>query len=215
MKRNWSYVIAARRLACAASVLSTWFSYTSALATTYTWTGSVGGDWNNVNNWDSNGVPVDTVVGGNLDLRNSTDRIVFDGAEGNEPVPTSNIPVFSGGDAFNGNNSNTPEIDLLFGSLSLTVAVWNGQGLIQRPTWDSSVGDGITNNGSATLTYNMQGNQINRDDDHVMAWTVNEDGELTITNPGATLDFSYNANRTVSFTVGGTLTFTNGILLEG
>jgi len=181
----------------------------------YRWTGAVDGNWNNVTNWSPNGIPVDTVAGGNLDLRNSTDRIVFDGSAGLVAVPTSNVPTFSGGNAFDGANSNTPELDMLFGSLSIDVAVWGGQGLVQRPTWDSSVGDGDIENGTATLTYNMLGNQIHRDNGGIMTWTVNVDGTLNISNPSDTLDFSYGDGRFVAFDVAGMITFSKSIQMDG
>ena len=183
----------------------------TANAATYTWTGAVNGDWTNASNWIG-GVPVDTVAGGNLDQINSTDRIIING-----PAPTTNIPTFSGGNAFSGANSNTPQVDVLGGTFTVSQAVWNNQGLVHRTgNWNSSVGDGNLGNGLAVYNFNMLGNQMSRDDNNDMSWIVEADGTLNISNPGSTLDFAYSSTRCVDFTLnGGSVNFSKAIQLDG
>lgn len=188
----------------------------TAQAVTYSWTGAVDGDWTKAGNWDANGVPVDTNPGGNLDLNGSTDRIVFNAHGAIAPVPTSSIPTL-GGNAFANTTQNTPELDVLNGTLSIPVAGWNNQGLIghRSSPWTMTVGDGNTANGLAVLNYNMAVNQINRDPDMVKSWTVHADGTLNVGNPGTSLDFAYSTTRTCVFTVAGTVTFSKAIQLDG
>jgi len=198
------------------SVLAGCFVVTNASATTYSWTGDVDGDWTKAGNWDSNGVPVDTGGGdGDLELNGSTSRIVFDASASSNPVPTNNIPIY-GGNAFANTTQDTPEMDLLFGTMSVPVAGW-GQGLVKHPSseWTTTVGDGDISNGLAVLNYNMTPNQIHRDPGGTMDFTVEADGELKISNPGNPLDFSYGDGRFARFFVGGKLTFTKAILLDG
>jgi len=202
------HLIARSIMTCAIScVISTQTS-----AATYTWTGAVDGDWTNAGNWDGNGVPVDTVAGGNLDQINSTDRIIISAT-----APTTNIPTFSGGDAFSGATSNTPQVDVLGGTFTVSQAVWNNQGLVHRTgNWSSSVGDGNLGNGFAVYNYNMLGNQMNRDDNNDMTWNILADGTLNITNPGSVLDFAYSSTRCVDFHLsGGSLIFSKAIQLDG
>jgi hypothetical protein len=188
------------------------FAARSANAAIYTWLGTSDSDWTNTANWDANGVPVDTVAGGNLDQINSTDRIIING-----PAPTVNVPTFSGGNAFSGATSNTPQVDLLGGAFTVSQAVWNNQGLVHRTgDWNSSVGDGNLGNGLAVYNFNMLGNQMSRDDNNDMTWTVEADGTLNITNPGSTLDFAYSSTRCVDFHLnGGSVTFSKAIGLDG
>ena len=185
-------------------------------AAVYTWTGALDGDWDKAANWDANGVPVDMDEGvSGLDQKNPDDQIIISGT-----APTVNVPTFSGGNAFGGGTSNTPEVDVLLGTLTVSVNTWGGQGLVHRGgNWNSSVGDGDTGNGIAELNYNLvggTGNGLNRDDNEVMAWTVNADGILNIDNQGATLKMAYSSTRTVGFNLpGGTLNFVKALDLGG
>ena len=190
---------------------------TSTQAAVYTWTGAAAdGDWTNTANWDANGVPVDTDAGvSGLDQQNPSDNIIISGT-----APTLNVPLFSGGAAFGGGTSNTPEVEVRLGTLTVSVNTWGGQGLVHRGgNWNSSVGDGDTGNGLAVLNYNVvqsAGNGLNRDDNNVMTWTVNADGTLNIDTLGTTLKMAYSSTRTVGFNLpGGTVNFTKALDLGG
>ncbi len=184
----------------------------------YTWTGAVDGDWENAANWDANGIPVDTDPGNadQLDQRTTDNDIIIQGT-----APTLNIPTFSGGDAFNNNNANTPQIQMQSGTMSVDVDTWRGQGVVHNPNslWSSSVGTS-GGNGSAVLYYNVisgpDGRGYNRDPDGPMKWTIYADGTLNISSPRDTFTMSFNSSRTVDFHLpGGTLHFVDSALNLG
>jgi hypothetical protein len=179
----------------------------SARAVLYSWTGAVDGDWNNVSNWDANGIPVDSNLGGNLELASSTDdRIEFNAVGSSNPIPTSSIPTLGG--AAGGTRAHvTPQFDLLHGSISFSAVGFANQGLVKHPShsWTNTVGDGNTANGSASLTYEGGFNDgIFRDDTGQMIWNVNADGTLVFDSGSATtLIIQRNTTRTPVFNLNG------------
>ena len=178
-------------------------------AATYTWTGAVSGDWNDAGNWDTNGVPVDTNPGtSTLELDVSVDRIVIDASGSANAVPT-NVPAFGGGWG-SAAPTYTPQVDLIYGTMMVPFA---GQG-VPGSGWTTTVGDGDLNNGTATLNYIMSLDMLNRHERNHMDFTVEVDGAMHISNPGSVLQFGHDGNDTVSFTVGGTLEFTNAVQLD-
>lgn len=167
MRTNWSSIISSLPKQVLPPLCALALIAAPTQAATYTWTGLASdGDWNNSGNWDVNGVPVDTDGGvAGLDQQNPSDNIIISGS-----APTVNVPLFSGGNAFGGGTSNTPEIQMLLGTMTVSVNTWGGQGLIHRGgAWSSSVGDGDTGNGLAVLNYNIvqsAGSGLNRDDNN-------------------------------------------------
>ena len=189
----------------------------SANATTYTWTGAAAdGDWTNAANWDVEGIPVDTFPGSTaLDLQTANDSIIISGT-----APTLNIPQFSGGNAFNNTNESTPQIAMLLGTMTVDVGTWGGQGQVHNGFRTSSVGDGDTGTGLAVLNYNViqgAGSGLNRDDNSLMAWTINADGTLNIDyTQGSTLRMANSSTRTIGFNLpGGTINIANALDLDG
>lgn len=189
----------------------------TAHAAVYTWTGAVDNDWTNAANWDANGVPVDTdITTSALDQQTQNDNIIISGSV----APSVNIPQFAGGNAFDRSKENTPEIQLLGGTMTVSAGTWNNQGQVHNGSWSSSVGDGDSGNGLAVLNYSIiqgAGSGLNRDDNSLMAWTVNADGTLNIDyTAGSTLRFAYSSTRTIGFNLpGGTVNIADALDLDG
>ena len=187
-------------IACAATALAVLGSSAKAA---YTWNGSISGDWSVPGNWNE-GVPVDTVAGGNLETP-STERLVFNVSSGNI-VPTSNIPAL-GGVPDNSNTNNTPEIDLLNGSLTFTAPGFSNQGLCgpRGGVWTTTVGDGILGNGTASLTLVGNFSQGLARDGQVFRFQVASDGTLTLdgNGSGGALWLSYDTGRRVEVLLDG------------
>ena len=205
-----------KRLLAAASVAGLILSSTLTHANVYTWTGDAGdGDWNNADNWDENGIPVDRAPDTPaLDLITTEDNIIIQGT-----APTDNIPTFSGGNAFNNTTESTPQIQMQLGTMSVDVETWRGQGLVHRGSWSSSVGS-PGGDESAVLNYNIiqaAGRGLNRDNESLMDWTVHANGTLNISSVDSTLQMAFSDRRTISFNLpGGTLNFVDSALeLEG
>ena len=177
----------------------------SAQAATYTWTGASDGDWTNAGNWDTNGVPVDTEPGGNLEL-DGLDRIVFDASGSANPLPTSNIPAL-GGNPFNNTAQSTPQLDVLFGDLTFSVPGFKGQGVVKDSDdpWINNIGDGNIANGTASLTYNGGFSEaLGRDPLGPFQFVIEADGTLTVNRGGAgALVLAYGSGREVEVTLNG------------
>jgi hypothetical protein len=179
----------------------------SARAVVYSWTGVTSGDWTNASNWDANGIPVDSLAGGNLELASLTDdRIEFNALGSSNPIPTSGIPTLGG--AAGGTRAHvTPQFDLLHGSILFSAYGHSNEGLVANTSqsWTNTVGDGNTANGSASLTYLGGFTQgIFRDDQGQMIWNVNADGTLVFDSGSATtLIIQRNASRTPVFNLNG------------
>ena len=205
-----------KKLLAAVSVAGLILSSTTAHAEAiYTWLGTVDDDWENADNWDDNGIPVDTFPDTPaLDLRTAEGNIIIQGA-----APTDNIPTFSGGNAFSNTNESTPQIQMRLGTMTVNVETWRGRGLVHRGPWSSSVGS-AGGNGLAVLNYNViQGTSqgLNRDNNSLMDWTVHANGTLNISTSASTLQMAYSSSRTIGFNLpGGTLNFVDSALeLEG
>lgn len=188
----------------------------TSLALTYTWTGGAAdGDWTNSANWDANGVPVDTdLTTPELDQKTADDNIIINGGA----APSVNVPEFSGGNAFDGNEK-TPEIQVLLGTMTVDAGTWSGQGQSKTGFWSSSVGDGDTGNGLAVLNYNViqsANNGLNRDNTDVMEWNVNADGTLNMAyTRNATLKMASDSSKTIGFNIAGTVVIDNALDLDG
>jgi len=185
---------------------TTW-SFTTASATdgVYRWTGAVDGDWENPANWDANGVPVDVNPGrSGLSFQTSEERIVIDAINFS---PTLNVPQL------NPNNNNgevTATVDVINGSASFSLnSSITGFNIIDQNI-STTVGDGDTGNGLASLTYSYGTNAFRRGGQFNMGITVNRDGSL-IFNSTSTL-LSYDANRNLHVTLaGGDVSFTGTV----
>lgn len=185
---------------------------TAHTQTTYTWTGAADGDWNNASNWNGSGVPVDVYPSTpGLSFANAGDKIVLGVAGAVSPLPTLNIPTLQGHFLY---DKQTPQIDLLYGTLSFTLdayqgAYWMRQGA--EPRTVATVGDGDIANGTATL--NVAGvRMINRDHGGTQNFTVNADGTLNLSST-QNLDFSYGTGRNATFTInGGSVTIAGAVV---
>lgn len=175
--------------------------------TTYTWTGASATDvtdWTLADNWDANGVPVDTIPGLNLSL-NDVDKIILDVSS----APTLNVPTFGGEyDASNDGTDSTPAIEFV-GTGSWTVpqqieGVWtNRDSSSDRYIW--KVGSGVTLTQAGDINMNRHG-----DGDH----RVLVEGTL---NFGVNLNFSQRNNtfttrNTIFEMAGGHVNVLNGYL---
>lgn len=196
-----------KRTLRSAALSAIFLSSVCANAATYIWTGATDGDWNNTANWFGNIKPVDSDgATANLELSaTNADRIEFSAVGSTNPVPTSNIPAL-GGNASNREHQ-TPQFDMLHGSLTLSAVGFGGQGLVKKSTvsWTNTVGDGNIANGLASLRYNGGFSQgIHRDQGGTMAWTVNADGTLIFDSGSTTtLIVDYGTDRNSIFNLNG------------
>lgn len=203
-----------KRLSAAVALIATVSFVGSADAATFTWTGASDGDWTNAGNWDANGVPVDKDLGSAaLELDSditANDRIVFNASGSANPLPTSNIPDF-GGDPFSWRHESTPEVDMLFGDLTVNLPGFQG-GVVARRDWTTNIGDGNTGNGMASLTYKAStSNGLARDihdSPPSITFNVNADGAFILDDTDNTTVLSYGTGRMAIFNLdGGTVTF--------
>ncbi len=151
-----------------------------AAQTRYIWTGVArDGDWNNVANWDTYGVPLDqdaALAGLNGDM-----DIIFD-ADG----PTNNVPLLKSSNGAGDGTTDMPRIHVSQGGVSLTVnreAFWK-----KSPTWSHpnfhmlQVGDGVN---SATL--NLDGDtstiELARFDKDNIPFTATVENNATLNFP--------------------------------
>lgn len=202
MRRNILPIAFAAAIACA----------TTAMATTYTWTGASATDntdWNDATNWDLNGIPVDDIAGGGLSLP-SDDKVVFAGAT----MPINTPGINSSYNATNDGANSVPVMEFNSGgSISFAHSSSHNNGMFtnlpsgfDRQIW--TVGDGVSG-GAEDVILNMTNSfLLMRHGNGVHRFTVNADGIL---NVAGDLDFQYNGNRYAIITIdGGAVNLTSG-----
>jgi len=195
-------------LAAAAGFILLAVATTATAQTTYTWTGAAAdGDWNNAANWDANGVPVDSdpataVLTFPLNAAGNG-KIVFN----TNSVPTLNIPVLGGTTAATAGSPATPYIELLQGTMNLSL---NSSDFSWRSTSNYTVltvGDGNMANGTATLNLSGIGNANPRYNNGTNNYLINADGILNIT-PASGFPLVIGRSATIACTItinGGTV----------
>lgn len=198
----------------------------SLQAAVYTWYGFDDDDWTNSSNWEWSQVPWDVHPSTQaLDFSGQqSDRIVVD-TYGDSHSPTMNVPRFGGNSPFSP-LVRTPEIDLLNGSMTITLqgsslfglprVIWHGDGL----PWVTMIGDGILDNGIASLTYAEPAGPpsfihgINGSSFGAIQFTVNPDGELKFQPNFAVTALSSSSSAPVHFLLnGGAVTFATQLQL--
>ncbi len=184
------------------------FGFSSSLAqTTYTWTGTVDGDWTNADNWDTNGVPVDFEPDrGGLSFQGSADRIVINATNHS---PSNNVPTLA---ADPGGSPATfhPAIDVINGTAAFTISNTRAGGNHALSTGVSTtIGDGDVSTGLASLTYSGSHPTFRRTGNVAYGVTVNRDGTLNFADHS---NLSSESNRGVRATLaGGAVTFNGAI----
>ncbi|WP_372796048.1 beta strand repeat-containing protein [Pontiella sp.] len=186
------------------------------LYTTYTWTGSVDGNWSNAANWDANGIPVDDTPDTETNYFGITmpykDSIVFDGSI----MPTSNVPLIGNWYDASSVQGDTPTMVFNSGG-EITLDVTSGQfaAFLTNPANDTrsvlTVGDGV-GGGTEDVIVNVlvgaegkNNGSFNRHNNGTHDYLVKSDGTLIIENPSTNVvDLSYNTtSRIVTFTIEG------------
>jgi hypothetical protein len=196
------------------------WNFTTLSTVNYEWSGATDANWNNPANWNANGVPIDSLAGGSLELYSGNgERIVFNVPLSSNPVPTSNIPAL-GGEASGSRDYITPQLDVKAGTITFSALGYGSQGLVRDTDypWTMTVGDGDTDNGSASLTLNGGFTSgINRDQTGAMVWTIKADGTVTMNAAGTVLIFGYDTGRPANFILnGGSFTTTDELdMLQG
>ncbi len=179
-----------KRLLAAVSVAGLILSSTVSHADPiYTWLGTVDDDWENADNWDASGVPVDYEPDrSGLSFENSNpDRIVINATNFS---PTTNVPQLNPGHGPEGtplHSAVTPTVDVLNGHVAFSLnSVRPGSGHTELDDHTfTTIGDGDASNGLASLTYTNPG-QFRRGGNFTMSVTVNSDGSF-IFGSGSTL----------------------------
>ena len=169
----------------------------------YTWLGTVDDDWENADNWDANGVPVDFDPGSpGLAFENSNpDRIVINATNFS---PTTNVPVLHAG-----SSAVTPTVDVLNGHVAVSVdsaRTGTGHYILNEDTF-TTIGDGDVGSGLASLTITNPG-QFIRHHNNTMSVTVNNDGSLIF---GKTITIVRGAGALQVTLAGGSVTFTEWV----
>jgi len=168
----------------------------------YSWTGAVDGDWNNIGNWEPNGVP--PTSGGTVSVTPG-ETILFNALGSSNPLPTSNIPGLPG------RGYGMPSIDLLYGgeiTFAGTTENWS-----QPPNIDmGTVGDGDLGNGTVTLNYSKL-TDLRRDPGGTASWVINADGSLNFTR-STTFLVCYGGGKYTTFTINGGAVEFNGALTK-
>jgi hypothetical protein len=174
----------------------------------YTWTGAAGdGNWNNTANWDSNGLPVDSLAdtetyGSGLSM-SYAHSIVFDGTA----MPTSNVPA-TGGNAVVGQDTPAMEFKrggaISFAAGGRETSFWINTNVGVRNLF--VVGDGV-NGANELVDVTISGVKYlqRHTSGPTHHFVVKEDGTLNFTSPvGGILYFSYTAaNRLATFEIAG------------
>jgi len=201
-------------------------SAVSLQAAVYTWHGFNDDDWNNPSNWEWSQVPWDLYPSTPaLDFSGQQeDRIVVD-TYGEFHSPTLSVPRFGGNAPFSP-LFRTPEIDLLNGSMTITLqssplfglprVIWHDDGL----PWVTTIGDGFLDNGSASLIYTEPAGPtsfihgLNGSNFGAIQFTVNQDGELKFQPNFPVTALSSSFSAAVNFVLnGGAVTFSTQLQL--